>query len=425
MINNIVRKSTIAVIFSLTMAHPAYAAVPNTFSAGSSANAADVNANFTDLDSRVSALESASGGFSNMVEVDCAVDPDAFIDMSIADNTTYTLSGMCHGPIGIWKKRNVVIQGDDIGTKDDGIILPPGLIAHPYEALGIWESSAEVRNLTIDAQNYVSALYSFGSHVSALGVGQLSVARAYDVDFVGGDTGINVYQSSYLKTYDNVNVTGFNQSGIGVQSNSHARLSEEIQVTTTQVAVDDNYSNALYAGLGGSIRITNGGTFTAPTSNEEYSIDVFDNGTLRIDHSGTSNLNGNIGAASGGVVRIKGGAIVTGSIWTWQSGNIRLENSSQSGGDVSAWENSIVRIKNSTIETIGGFETRAERLSTLRLENTGVTSDSPLNVYRFSILDLRGTTDLGNAGISCNDPANETSIDEQSVTNVGDVCAAE
>jgi hypothetical protein len=425
MINNIVCKSTIAVIFSLTMAHPAYAAVPYTFSAGSSANAADVNANFTDLDSRVSALESASGGFSNIVEVDCAGDPDAFIGMSIADNTTYTLSGMCHGPIGIWKKRNVVIQGDDFGTKDDGIILPPGLTEHPYEALGIWESSVEVRNLTIDAQNYVSANYQFGSHVSALGVAQLSIARAYDVDFVGGDTGINVYQSSYLKTYDNVNVTGFNQNGIGVRSNSHARLSGEIQVTTTQIAVDVNDSNALSAGLGGSIQISNGGTFTAPTSNEEYSISATDNGSLIIDNSGTSNLNGNIGAGSGGVVRIKGGAIVTGSIWTWQSGNIRLENSSQSGGDVSAWENSIVRIKASTIETIGGFDTSAGRLSTLRLQDTVVTSDIPLSVSRFSILDLRGTTDLGNAGISCSDSANETSIDEQSVTNVGSVCVTD
>ena len=56
----VTRKTAIAAIISLSVAYPAYAAVPNTFSTGQAASAADVNENFTDLDGRVSALETAA-----------------------------------------------------------------------------------------------------------------------------------------------------------------------------------------------------------------------------------------------------------------------------------------------------------------------------------------------------------------------------
>jgi len=50
-----------------------------------------------DNDTRITALQPGSG----QIPVDCSTNPDAFLNTPIEDNVTYTLTGMCNGPIGI------------------------------------------------------------------------------------------------------------------------------------------------------------------------------------------------------------------------------------------------------------------------------------------------------------------------------------
>ena len=180
---------SIFLVFGMALICPgAASAVPNTFMAGDPIDADEMNTNFTDLEQRMAAIED---GDNQIVPVDCTADPNAFLDpnpVPITDNTTYVLSGMCNGPIWISRKRNVIIEGDSAGVaKDDGVILPGGLTDNPFAAVGIWESNAELRNLTIDASAYVTNAYPFNDTIAAVAVGQHAMARIYDVDIDGGD----------------------------------------------------------------------------------------------------------------------------------------------------------------------------------------------------------------------------------------------
>ncbi|GAL33479.1 hypothetical protein JCM19240_2175 [Vibrio maritimus] len=65
-------KLLLATLFSHTIAVGAFAAVPNTFSAGSPALASEVNENFSQLDSRLTALEGSESDSYITVEVDCS-----------------------------------------------------------------------------------------------------------------------------------------------------------------------------------------------------------------------------------------------------------------------------------------------------------------------------------------------------------------
>src|SRR5210317_1607739 len=60
------------------------------------------------VEARVTTVE----GGTTEIAVDCDADGNAFLGFTIKDNTTYTLDGTCNGPIEIFRKRNVVIQGN-------------------------------------------------------------------------------------------------------------------------------------------------------------------------------------------------------------------------------------------------------------------------------------------------------------------------
>jgi hypothetical protein len=386
-----------------------------------SSNASDIADNFSSITGNTANISTLENQLSNIetninteVAIDCGADPDAFIGTTITDSTTYTLTGMCNGPIWISKRRNVVIQGDETGIKDDGIILQTGLTENPFAALGIWESGVEVHNLTINAENYVSGVYGN----DALSVGQLAIARIYDTDILGGDQGVGAYANAYVKTYDNVNVTGFNQTGIYADRNGSIELNGTIQVTTTLSPVDSSFSEGLAAWNGGHIEIRNGGTFTPGDSDDKAALSAGENGVIRIVDSGTSNINGDVSAGREGYIRIKGGAIIDGNIWTWQSGTMRLDNITHSGGEIQSWGNSFMRIESSTLNTTG-FGFSVGRLSIMRVNDTAIISDSPLSASGFSIFNFRGTTDLGGQDITCHDP-NQINI-FGAVTNIGTI----
>ena len=78
------------------------------FSPGTDIVSADMNVNFMDLDQRLADIEA---GNNRIEPIDCsAPNEDAFLLETITDNTTYVQTGMCNGPISIWRKRNVIIE---------------------------------------------------------------------------------------------------------------------------------------------------------------------------------------------------------------------------------------------------------------------------------------------------------------------------
>ncbi len=336
----------------------------NTFNPGDPALASEVNDNFTEVqdsvndnDARINVLEGLAGINNQPIAVDCEANANAFLGLEIEDNTTYILTGTCNGPIEIFRKRNVVIEGDPAGVpKDDGIFLPPGLIVNPFAALGVYESNIELRDLTIDATNYVTNSYAFSGSVSAINVGQHAIARIFDVDVEGGDYGIDVFRNAFVKTYQNVNVRNFNLYGVEAWGNSHVEFRDPIEVIGG-AATTATWPYAIIAGSNGFIQVQEGGTFTPAGSNiqpdsDSYSIGAYDNGVVQIKENGISTLNGDVEAMRGAAVRILGGAVVTGYLGAWSGGIIRFEASSQSAGVIEAARNSTVRVRGGS--TIAG-----------------------------------------------------------------------
>ncbi|WP_418642343.1 hypothetical protein ACNUDM_20605 [Vibrio chaetopteri] len=95
-------KLMLATLFSHTIAVGAFAAVPNTFSAGSPALASEVNENFSQLDSRLTALEGSESDSYITVEVDCSENAKALVEAFEGSRNSnaqmeYLISGSCEG----------------------------------------------------------------------------------------------------------------------------------------------------------------------------------------------------------------------------------------------------------------------------------------------------------------------------------------
>jgi hypothetical protein len=412
----------ISLIGLMTAAQLAYSApITDTYTEGDILTAdtlRNIKSAVNDNDTRIAAI---AGGAD--IAVDCSVDANAFINTTITDNTTYTLSGMCNGPIEVFRNRNVVIQGVDTNTKTDGIILPAGITTDPFAAIGVYESSIELSNLRLDASNYVSNSYPWGTtYVGALNVGQQSIARVYDVDLVGGDYTLQSFRNAYVKTYSNVTVTGFNIGGISASYNSHVELNQSIQVVGL-ASTTSLYPEAVSASYNSSIDIKNGGTFTTPGSGsltEQYAIAALHNSSIRVRDSGTANINGSLGAGHSSTVQIDGGAVLVGPIDAWDAGVIRFRDSSQSGGEVTALRLGLVRIYgSSSVDTTGFGSIWAGQGSSLSIRNTAtVTSGSPISINTNSTLYTRGTVDLGSVGVTCQSQIDQVTI-SAGATNVG------
>jgi hypothetical protein len=479
------------------------AAVPHTFAAGDPIRASEVNANNSDLDQRQTAVETRatvletgdtasdtrltavegrattleSGATANdtrlttvedrttalessvasqnvAIDINCTADADAFINTTIADSTTYTLSGICNGPIELSKKRNVVITGNDVtGAKTDGIFLPGGLTTNPYAALAVWESSAEIRHLTIDATNYVTdgAGYLWpnpGALDGTVSVGQMAILRIYDVDIKGGDYALNVYRQSYAKAYSNVNITGFNLTGVSASNAAHVELSQPITVIGLLSGSTNPSAGAVYAGSNSHVQIKNGGTFTAPvhaSPEYPYSLAANENGSIKVKDGATSanftsqmsayyggliRINGNatiaatdedneaISAGSGGIIRVKNSSI-TGGVWSGENSTVRFESSSQSGGYVQIARNGTLRTTGASSIDTTGFNFSGSTGANIGLRDTTSVAGSPLNLSQYATVYIRDTVSFGGVGITCQSQVNQVSFGAN--TTIGDL----
>ena len=204
------------------------AQVPNVFSPNTPARSAEVNENFTSLDSRAGTLEgratslenrvatleaAAPGGERAFIDVDCGAMPDFFTrpDFQAGSNVTYNLSGVCDGP--------VVIREDDVElngvTPDAGVEGPAGgSIEAGFNSVVLVESAVRVnvQNLTIDASNFTTE-DDFSCTVFAANGAFL---RLYNITSVGGSFGICSYNNAYTNISGTTQIDSFVNSGLTV-----------------------------------------------------------------------------------------------------------------------------------------------------------------------------------------------------------------
>ncbi len=408
--------------------------IPNSFTAGTPAVAAEVNSNFTavesavddndarittnaadistntddiaantaDINSNDSRILAIEGGIT--IAVDCSADASAFLNTTIQNNTTYTLTGMCDGPISINRSQNVVIEGDDTGTKDDGIILPPGLTEN-YVINFRGPVAAQLDNLTISAANYTSG--TDGENVAGVLVESNASVRLSDVAVVGGDVGVLADHGDVV-IGAGVQVTGFREGGL--LAGRGAVIYAENSVTVTGgTGIVGTFSEALSAFNNSVIEITDGGSFTGGTDDgsnpdyESYSVAAQNNGTIRVHNSGTVALTGDMNAARSSVIWVQTGAI-TGAIFSHTQSDVRIENMTHTGGIISIYSVSGFRADNSTLSSGSSELIDVGDMSHIRLVGSTVGNASGtanIELYRFGLLVLKDTTDLGNRDVDC------------------------
>jgi len=403
-----------------------FAAVPNTFSAGEPAVAARINENFNDLDQRVIDLGQLVADQSNGIKVDvaldCGADADAFLNTPINSHTTYTLTGMCNGPIWIENRRKIRIQGDGVGSKNDGIILQAGLIDHPFGALGVWDSKAiRLDDLVLSAANYVSKDYGTYSNVATISAGNQSKINATNVDFIGGDWSVNVYRQAHLRLGAGNTVTGFNRTGLTADSGGLIRTMEDITVTGIVGTSTEDYITAVNATSNAIIQIRNGGTFTAGSTTRTVDSNGFaiypaavwvgDNATLNVsDGSNPTVFNGAVESGYSAMIRMRGSTI-HGVLGVYHSSVVHMTNTTQDLGEVWVGDGGYLRVESSTI-TPGDTDGFAESISLYRHGRARI-NNSTLNLgginasaFGFTLLQLRGTTNLGTDGVDCGESRN-------------------
>ena len=402
-------------------------AVPNTFMAGDPIDADEMNANFTDLEQRLAPIEDED---NQIVAIDCDADVNALATATIRDRTTYVLTGMCNGPIEIYRKRNVIIEGDANGVKDDGVFLPPGLLDNPFAAIGIYESNAELRNLKVDASNYVTNNYAWNSSVNTVGV-QVAVVRLYDTDIVGGDRGLSVYRTGWVKVYDDGNgssVKDFNIEGVSSSAVSHVELNAYIEVTSTLTSTEQ-YPAALASYNNSTIDVRNGGIFTSPNifdpdpndSNGyyNYAIDAGFGATVHVRAStNTSEFNGHVEAYDSGIIRMLGNATIHGYLGAYGGSNIEVRDTDQDSGVITASRNSSLRIRNGS--SISG-DISASSSSHISIFDS-VHSGSVINATDSSSVRINNSTFAGRIS-----PRMSSTVNISNSTQVGndDISASE
>lgn len=357
-----------------------------------------------DNDARITAIESMLGNQQNQeIDVDCNLDADALMNLTIQDETTYLLTGTCNGPVSIYRKKNVVLKGASSDKTQDVVQLPAGIVSNPFAAIGIYESTVELRDITADSGNYVTGSGNpWGSGVSTVAVGQNASARIYNTDIKGGDWGLDVFRNGYVKTYETVTITGFNENGISAYYNSHVEVANDI-IVTGRAGTTVDYPTATAAGYSSVLDIKGGGTIASPTGGaSQYSIPVvigaYNAGAVRVRSPITLNGGVEIGGAS--LLRMDAGTL-NGNIDSYDSSHVRLQNINHSGGYVWAGRNSTIRIGGaSSIETTGtGFTSVLG--SNIGIRDSATIMATSIQIRKNATLYIGGSPDLTNSPIFC------------------------
>jgi hypothetical protein len=384
MIKLITRKTAIAAALSLTVVYPAYSAVPNNFSAGQAASAADVNENFNDLDGRVDALETAVLVPSS-IAVNCTTDADALKNTTITANTTYNITGACNGPIFV-NDDAVYLTGSDNAT--DSIVLPAGL----DETSAVWAGGAydlRIINLFLDltavnADDNTAGIWARNSYV-----------LMQDSRIQGGTTGIGPFRGGIFRLEGENSITEFSDAGLSAGDQSNINTRGQTTVTTTRL--DNSSVKGLSAYRGSSIEIREGITVSVPPG--ARSIQSEDNATVRIHNSGTVDLTGDIRSHTNSAVQIDKGTI-NGDIDARFSSNLSFNNAPIINGEIRLEQGSnLVMYSGGTIS--GQIDVR--RGSSVRLDGVTQTLDGTRAIrLRLNSLLTADGSNLGHFEVNTN-----------------------
>ena len=241
---------------------PTWAQVPNTFTAGQTARAADINENFNAADARANANAARSAALEDrtaalearptsqgsgaafnpedrlFVPVDCSADSEALITAvgSSRPYTTFEISGTCDGPILIVHDGTELVSANsDTAT----IVLPAGLdgtgnIIDSSDLYTLEVSGAQnvlLERIILDTSNYndPSLTDRFPSGMLA----RNSFVLFRDSGTVGGHYGIFSFDNASVRFQGINSLTDWVVGGLSVGDVATATIEGEMTISTT------------------------------------------------------------------------------------------------------------------------------------------------------------------------------------------------
>ncbi|MCP4765297.1 MAG: hypothetical protein GY875_03415 [Gammaproteobacteria bacterium] len=249
----------------------------------------------------------------------------------------------------------------------------------------------------------------------ALGAGDASHVEVTDVEFLGGDYGIDAYRLAIVRLREGISVDGFNRGGLNVFMGAHIRTDEDITVTGIIGVSTENSTPAINASANGTVQIRNGGTFTAGSNPQTQDLspdDIYpaavwasDNSTIRV-HGGDNPavFNGAVEVGYSAMVRMTGDTTIHGVIGVYHSGVMHLTDVVQDTDTIWVGDGGFLRVESGNLSPVSLYDSAMEayRSGRIRVNNTTINlGGKTLYVGGFSVLNLRGDTTLGDDGIDC------------------------
>ena len=153
------------------------------------------------------------------------------------------------------------------------------------------------------------------------------------------------------------------------------------------------------------------------------SVWVSDNATLNVRNaSNPAVFNGAVEAGYSAMIRMNGNAEIHGVLGAYHSSVMRLDSITMDGGEIYSGDGGYIRVESSTLTPTSSLYSvyfELYRNGRARINNTTVNlNGTNIGVYGFSVLNLRGSTDLGTDGVDCGDGRN---VSIQSSVTLGDV----
>ncbi|MGB1311544.1 MAG: hypothetical protein ACPG47_10045, partial [Leucothrix sp.] len=231
---------------------------------------------------------------------------------SIAENTTYNITGACTGPIYV-EVDNVHLLGTS--NTSDSIVLPAGI-----EDSAVWAGGAynlQITNLFLDLTATTTEKFTAGIWARS------AYVRVRDSRIQGGSTGINPFRGAIVRLDGANSITEFASSGLNASDQSN--INTRGQVTLSSTRTDDQYMKAVAAYRGGNVDIRGGVTVSVPAATDARAIHAESNASVQIRDSGTVELNGGIYSSLNSSIRIEKGTI-TGKVEARRSSSLKLDN---------------------------------------------------------------------------------------------------
>jgi hypothetical protein len=260
-----------ALVSTLSMANISYADVPNTFTSGEPAVASEINENFSDLDSKITSLQTAANSsILSTINVDCSTDSinESIAEAGAAEHLIVNIAGNC--------EERVLITRSGVSLVGTTAAASSSITFADYTPSTLHSAIESAHSSSLEFLNSNAVVSVIGA--KNVIIDNLTISGA-TVNTTDGDVGkgISIRYNSSVAVKNSV-ISG-NNSGLVANSGGVAILKD------TSITGNDEYG--IIASDGGIIRAKGGNIINQSTGTSVAAVGSYRNGTITFSGANT------------------------------------------------------------------------------------------------------------------------------------------